>query len=716
MIPTKSFLATSKFGSSNSLIISNSIASSHNIANSGNVAPSAKIDSSESAVKSKGFIETAKIVESGHFEFTDRVGGTGGIAASIIVPSDAFALSAPLTGSQGLIASASYIESNNFERTSTIKSPAGFAGSVDPQATVNLKASDSAVTLAVGVSTLIPESDINPQSSGLVSSGDWPVSVVIGASQSYQSSLILPSAGVGGTPNFIISRSVIDSSQFGATSAMGITLNLAVSINPPPSARLIASNSQDTVAMIASAVIHPTPILQNSVRLLISPGPVSDSFPASHQFDTSKSFAKSAFGASSLFAGTKNHIQSQSRIESNLPQVSGGFDRSSGFAFSSALPKSVGFAVSSHLEGTRSFITAGVDVSVLHIPSAQLKSSQSDVISVAPHGSAIIAATGLVSSNQFGASSHVGVTALIDNSNQIPNSKALESSFTPNPTNQFGHSNQLLESDTVVSIAVLESGSLIISGGFDRSSGFAFSSALQKSVGFDVSSHLDGTRSFITTRVDVSVLHIPSAQVKSSKSYEISKDFQVSVQVNASSRPAESGGFVSQDVPISSPVQPSIAVIATAAVVGSNLIAGTPSFLTDQLGNSLTPDPSHNFVGSDVFTASAFSPIDGAARQSGVTPTQIGSIAASALALVALAVVTILFIKRRNRDLTDAPMEYETEGNAIDLSESDSMEENSDEWDADVFDRAIASAFDQPTNLAQQTSEQLFPSDCDEIF
>jgi hypothetical protein len=128
------------------------------------------------------------------------------------------------------------------------------------------------------------------------------------------------------------------------------------------------------------------------------------------------------------------------------------------------------------------------------------------------------------------------------------------------------------------------------------------------------------------------------------------------------------------------------------------------------------------FDASDYFTASVFvSHVDEKAGGSGggqvpfVTGITIGL-----LSLLALIPLSLFLIRRRGkRDASEDALGYETEANAMDVSDSDTSQD--DDWSIDEFDRAVECAFDggpsaYVTNIAPTTGDQLFPSDCDEIF
>jgi hypothetical protein len=61
-------------------------------------------------------------------------------------------------------------------------------------------------------------------------------------------------------------------------------------------------------------------------------------------------------------------------------------------------------------------------------------------------------------------------------------------------------------------------------------------------------------------------------------------------------------------------------------------------------------------------------------------------------------------------------MEYETDGEHINLGDDDSAAEQDDDWEVEIFERAIDTAFSGNTQVNDSTCENLFPSDCDEIF
>jgi hypothetical protein len=98
----------------------------------------------------------------------------------------------------------------------------------------------------------------------------------------------------------------------------------------------------------------------------------------------------------------------------------------------------------------------------------------------------------------------------------------------------------------------------------------------------------------------------------------------------------------------------------------------------------------------------------------------VTGIAIGLLLLLALIPLSLFVIRRRgNREASEEALDYETEANAMDVSDGDTSQD--DDWVMDEFDYAVECAFNggpsaYVTNIAPTTGNQLFPSDCDEIF
>jgi hypothetical protein len=164
-------------------------------------------------------------------------------------------------------------------------------------------------------------------------------------------------------------------------------------------------------------------------------------------------------------------------------------------------------------------------------------------------------------------------------------------------------------------------------------------------------------------------------------------------------------------------------------ILRSNELDRSPNLLTtcDAFDNAQTisffqtqTQISNPFFESDEFTASLYQ--GNVDEQSNVKLSIGTSVVASigaAAGLGLLALMAIFFMKRRGRQFMSGDVaHYETEAQAIELTESDS-ENDGDDWDADNFDRAIESAFEANIELTQiesNASDGLFMSAYDELL
>jgi hypothetical protein len=171
--------------------------------------------------------------------------------------------------------------------------------------------------------------------------------------------------------------------------------------------------------------------------------------------------------------------------------------------------------------------------------------------------------------------------------------------------------------------------------------------------------------------------------------------------------------------------QPSDELIGTANLISTRGVLVTAGFAgSTEVGASSYVDISRDFALSDDFTASVFFGED--ARGQGAGKGYGGKISASALAGAGAGAVAglllvvggvVFALKRYRRNIvTDLGMEYEAEAKGVDLQDSESGEEQDEDWDVHDFERAIESAFDDPTQVAPDVGSQPFPSDCDELF
>jgi hypothetical protein len=161
----------------------------------------------------------------------------------------------------------------------------------------------------------------------------------------------------------------------------------------------------------------------------------------------------------------------------------------------------------------------------------------------------------------------------------------------------------------------------------------------------------------------------------------------------------------------------------TAAQYPSNTIQLSVDFIASETELRSQVFNSDRFIRSNVFTGSVyFVEID---EQSEHTVDIVhGSAAAGASAgvgLLGLAGLMLFLLKRRysnESDLED-PMEYDTDGHEINVEEEESEGSEDDDWDVDEFDRVVESTFvngQEPTHVMYETSDHLFPTDCDEIL
>jgi hypothetical protein len=239
---------------------------------------------------------------------------------------------------------------------------------------------------------------------------------------------------------------------------------------------------------------------------------------------------------------------------------------------------------------------------------------------------------------------------------------------------------------------------------------------------FTKSTHYDSVGFVGSPALGVTVIsessHVVASQSVVSDEFILSNNLEASDDLHLSRAGTESSFSGSQAIPITSAHQPSINPVGSNEIPDTHLVTQTALFIaTDDFANSRRGNPSDQLIVSKDFTASPFF-YDGAAKVGRGVNTATSAVAATAsvAGLACLAALTLFFVKRRKNQDVDIGMEYETEAHAVDLSASDAMDENDDEWDANVFDLAIESAFGQPSQVAYHTSDQMFSSDCDEIF
>jgi hypothetical protein len=77
-----------------------------------------------------------------------------------------------------------------------------------------------------------------------------------------------------------------------------------------------------------------------------------------------------------------------------------------------------------------------------------------------------------------------------------------------------------------------------------------------------------------------------------------------------------------------------------------------------------------------------------------------------------------LFLMKRlkKEQATHCAMEYEAEGHGIEVQDSESGDDRSEDWDVHIFEDGIESAFDAPKQVAYHANPRAFDSDCSELF
>jgi hypothetical protein len=136
-------------------------------------------------------------------------------------------------------------------------------------------------------------------------------------------------------------------------------------------------------------------------------------------------------------------------------------------------------------------------------------------------------------------------------------------------------------------------------------------------------------------------------------------------------------------------------------------------------------NPSVDFVGSRAFSASVFWVLDGdgagagaeGAAAKGLGASSVSAISGGLIAVIAVAVVVIFVLKHLKRSQeTEKCSDYEADGQATDVAESESEEEDvEDDWDVDSFDRVIEDAFEGPMEMGV-LSDSRFEIESDELF
>jgi hypothetical protein len=151
---------------------------------------------------------------------------------------------------------------------------------------------------------------------------------------------------------------------------------------------------------------------------------------------------------------------------------------------------------------------------------------------------------------------------------------------------------------------------------------------------------------------------------------------------------------------------------------------GSHAFEESRVRESSLIRPSRHYgdtivIDSEVFTASLY--VVGIGDEQSTVSVQ-NAIVASVSAVFALLMILLIgvFLMRKHRRFAEnnGDAMYETEANAIELSDSES-ESSQEEWDVEDFDRAMQSVFHPESAKAEvqaDIADDLFPSDCDEMF
>jgi hypothetical protein len=279
-----------------------------------------------------------------------------------------------------------------------------------------------------------------------------------------------------------------------------------------------------------------------------------------------------------------------------------------------------------------------------------------------------------------------------------------------------------------------ESRNLIGSERIERSAQFAISDALSQTVAFFGSVRPEVTEAFISTVFDPSIKQIVSRFVEATSSYGLSaalletksivsfvirySESEISAQQFERTRPVSATGNLARTG--NGDFFESLILVVTDVFMKSSTFRVTVQFAESvEIEGSPIVQDSREFAASEYFTTENGENNDGGTDGVKGRGSLVLAIVVSLAALL-LIVLGVVFLIRRNRNnqQTDMELAYETEteGNVINLEESDLGNDQADDWDSQDFDAAIEFEFGARTEFEDNPAEDRFPSVCDELF
>jgi hypothetical protein len=276
-------------------------------------------------------------------------------------------------------------------------------------------------------------------------------------------------------------------------------------------------------------------------------------------------------------------------------------------------------------------------------------------------------------------------------------------------TDRIPVSSQIGGSASVISNRIEKSGDLIGSRNIEGSVRFAISQQLGETGKLAISVVIEVTAGALTSKIFYpSIAVIGSALLNRSDGYESSENFVDTKSVRSEAIVYSNWLIISGSAIATRKFEATKSVVITQTLSGSADVG---------LDGSQSIEGSRNFTISDQFEIYNIGGLEN--DRTGLSWEGLSAIGAAVIALSLLVLLTVFLLKRRKgNELTDLGLEYETEteANVVNLEEDEFMDEHDGDWDAQDFERALESEFGGPTMEAPELSDQLFPSDCDELF
>jgi hypothetical protein len=634
--------------------------------------------------------------------WSTKHGGT-----SILTGSPGFKKSNPLRSSVGLATSGSYqsatlLTSRDFEATialteslkyglTPLRSSIAFAASGSVESVTLLTSDDFEATIALIGSTKHERTPLLELSSSYENSNLLRSSLGLAASGSVESPTLLTS------DDFEVTMGLVGSKKHEGTTVVQVSLSyensnsvrssvgLAVSGSVESPTFLTSDDFEVTMGLVGSKKHRGTPLLElsssyensdalgSSVGLAVSGSDESVTLLTSHDVEATLAHGESnkhgltpLLGITASFVDSKGHSVSES-FESVALLVS------NNHATTVTLPISSQFYVSTLLDLTDRLIVSCQIVESASVISSDIAKSRELIRSERIDGSVkFVISEEVDQTAKLGVSVGLKVTGVLISGVLYP-SVTLIGSELLKQTGGHGLSERFVETELVVSRAIGYSDVLVISGA-------------------EI-----GTWEFEpTTSANITGILAGTTDVK----FVGTKNFAVTEQ-NAAAQ--LSNGFV-----------------ITAVLINTAGLQATHGFVnSDKIDGSRSIEGSANFTTSEYFVTQ-----DGGNQgddRDGISTKALSFIAiGAAVSVLLFAVLVIVFLVKRHKreDLTDLGLDYETEAqaNVINLQECESDDGHDGEWDIHDFERALESEFDQPTQEGCSFSDQIFPSDCDELF